>query len=301
MMTECTTATYEKIYYAMWEISQRYQDFTQFRVIGNSHDDRMLPMLEVGTGSHVMFCVSGLDGQNQQMPGLLLQMLREYCQFYESSWLLDDFYEVRKLLNEIRICFILMLNPDGYMVCQNGFGAIRNPIYRQMLRMQDTPLELFTGNGRGVCLDQNFPTNYYRKSQMGEEPASENETKAFIRILQEYESRGLIYFHESQQSMISVHAINNRYRLQNRRLARHLKKVSHYQVVKQSCDGEASASFDHSMGSLVQYYADRMKQPAFQIDIRIPPTEEISGPQYLQEIYREMHALPLEFLFSILE
>ena len=37
--------TYEKIYFALWELGQRYGNFVQFRVIGRSHDDRMIPMV----------------------------------------------------------------------------------------------------------------------------------------------------------------------------------------------------------------------------------------------------------------
>ena len=40
------SGTYEKLYYTMWEIGQRYGEFAQFRVIGRSHDDRMIPMLK---------------------------------------------------------------------------------------------------------------------------------------------------------------------------------------------------------------------------------------------------------------
>ncbi len=35
------------------------------------------------------------------------------------------------------ICFVPLLNPDGYEIYENDFFAIRNPIYRQMLRMQE--------------------------------------------------------------------------------------------------------------------------------------------------------------------
>ena len=34
--------TYEAIYYSLWEAARRYSGFTQFRVIGKSHDDRMI-------------------------------------------------------------------------------------------------------------------------------------------------------------------------------------------------------------------------------------------------------------------
>lgn len=36
--------TYEAIYYSLWEAARRYSSFTQFRVIGKSHDDRMIPI-----------------------------------------------------------------------------------------------------------------------------------------------------------------------------------------------------------------------------------------------------------------
>ena len=48
-----TSLSFENIYYSLWEIAGRYSSFCQFRVIGNSHDERMIPMLEVGTGAQM--------------------------------------------------------------------------------------------------------------------------------------------------------------------------------------------------------------------------------------------------------
>ena len=80
--------------------------FCQFRVIGNSHDERMIPMLEVGTGAQMIFCVAGINGTQALLPELLLKMAGEYCRAYECGWKLDEFYEVKKLLDKIRICLI---------------------------------------------------------------------------------------------------------------------------------------------------------------------------------------------------
>ena len=44
-MPDTRSCTYEDLYYEMWEISQRYSQITQFRVIGKSHDERMIPMV----------------------------------------------------------------------------------------------------------------------------------------------------------------------------------------------------------------------------------------------------------------
>lgn len=138
-MEAVTAYTYEKLYFSLWEIGQRYGSFAQFRVIGKSHDDRMIPMLEVGDGQTCIFCLSGLDGTDILMPAYLIQMAEEYCQFYECNWIMDENYNVRSLLNDVRICFVPLLNPDGYEICMRGYKAIRNPIFRQMLRMQNHP------------------------------------------------------------------------------------------------------------------------------------------------------------------
>ncbi|MFR3005094.1 MAG: M14 family zinc carboxypeptidase [Blautia faecis] len=229
-----TSLSFENIYYSLWEIAGRYSSFCQFRVIGNSHDERMIPMLEVGTGAQMIFCVAGINGTQALLPELLLKMAGEYCRAYECGWKLDEFYEVKKLLDKIRICLIPILNPDGYEIRQNGFGAIRNPVYRQMLRMQSIPAEDFGYNARGMDISHNFPTVHYIRSRMGEEPASENETKALIRIIQEYDGRGLLTFAQSGREIIYYHCQQGVGSLpKSYRLARHMQKSSSYHLERE--------------------------------------------------------------------
>ena len=62
-----TSLSFENIYYSLWEIAGRYSSFCQFRVIGNSHDERMIPMLEVGTGSWLLLWWRSLRSR-QELP-----------------------------------------------------------------------------------------------------------------------------------------------------------------------------------------------------------------------------------------
>ena len=110
--------TYENIYYLLWEAAQRYQKFTQFRVIGKSHDDRMIPMLEIGTGDICIFCIAGFSGTDGQMSDRLAETAVELCRNYECGWTVQEFYEVRKLLDQTRLCIIPVVNPDGYEISQ---------------------------------------------------------------------------------------------------------------------------------------------------------------------------------------
>ena len=48
---------------------------------------------------------------------------------------------------------IPMLNPDSYEICEYGYGAIHNPIHRQMLKMQDSE----TGGVHHKVSCENFP------------------------------------------------------------------------------------------------------------------------------------------------
>lgn len=54
-MPDTRSCTYEDLYYEMWEISQRYSQIAQFRVIGKSHDERMIPMVELGKRDKLYF------------------------------------------------------------------------------------------------------------------------------------------------------------------------------------------------------------------------------------------------------
>ncbi len=289
--------TYEKIYYTLWELAQRYTGFCQFRVIGKSHDDRMIPMLEIGNGETAVFCVSGLDGTGNLLPGLLTQMGEEYCRAYECGWQLEEFYEVKKLLDKIRICLIPLGNPDGYEISQRGFGSIRNPVFRQMLRMQSIKPADFGYNARGMDITHNFPTSHYVRSRMGEEPASENETKALIRIIQEYGGRGLLSFGQSGREIIYYHSEQGLGGLpKSYRLARHMQKTSTYHLEREQAPVRQKF---RGMGTIEQFYIQAKKQPAFSIKVPALETDRKAGEESKNKIYAEVHLLPLEYIFSL--
>ena len=290
--------TYEKAYCSLWELAQRYHTFTEFRVIGESHDARMIPMLEIGRGDTCVFCIGGMYGTDQFVPDFLVKTAEEYCQAAEYDWIMEDFYPVRKLLNHIRICLIPMMNPDGFEICRKGFRSVRNPIYRQMLKMQRVPREEFVTNARAVDLGKNFPTSSCIRQRISQQPESENETKALMRILQEYPSRGLLSFTQKEEGIVSYCKSQNFTNNQrSSRLARQLQK----------CAGNRSSGLFFSkrmnygqeqdgVGSPEQYYAEKIKQPSLEIEIPCP-TE--SSDEFIGHGYEKIKILPLEYIYSL--
>lgn len=233
------------------------------------------------------------------MPSYLLQMAEDYCQFYECEWIMDECYQVRSLLDHVRICFIPLLNPDGYEICRNGYTVIRNPVFRQMLRMQNCPHQSFICNARGIDLKTNFPTNYYVRKQIHQEPASENETKAVIHMFQEYRSAGLLSFGLAEKRIV-YYKQNNAfsYNQKSCRMARHLLKHSGSHLEREHRSNGDSVS-EKSTGSVEQFYAEVIRQPSLMIELPVYSYEEAWENGYRKKEYSEISLLPLEYIHSL--
>ena len=100
------------------------------------------------------------------MPSCLLRMAKEYCRAWECGWILEDLYDLKQLLSAWTICFIPLLNPDGYEICEKRLHTvIRNPVYRQMLRMQETACKEYFCNARGMNLQKKFSHKLLQKNE----------------------------------------------------------------------------------------------------------------------------------------
>ena len=75
--TDKTFCTYENIYYEMWEIAGRYTEIAQFQVIGKSHDDRMIPMVQIGK-DYFLYC--GFKWTGSMYAGISYAYAERICQ-----------------------------------------------------------------------------------------------------------------------------------------------------------------------------------------------------------------------------
>lgn len=286
-MTETVVFDYEQIYYTLLETARRYNSITQFRVIGKSHDERMIPMLEIGEGEETVFCIGGINGMDRLIPSCLLMMVQEYCRAWECKWKLDEIYDVRELLGRWKLCFIPILNPDGYEIYEKDYTVIRNPVYRQMLRMQETPCREYFCNARGMNIQKNFPTSYYRRYRIAHEPASENETKALIRILQEYQGRGFLSFCQAGKRIVYYRQPQSFASNQKSTLfARQIQKQSGFLTERFTVDRRPGRNEGAGEGTPERFFAEIMHQPSFRIELPVSS-------------YFQIHTIPLEYLFSL--
>ena len=261
--------TYDELYDAMELLAAAYSDFLIFRNIGLSHDNRPIPMIRLGLGEQVLICTAGVHGRESANPAVMVRMIEEYSEAYEKRTLLYDIYDVHKLCNTYSICFVPLVNPDGYETALQGFSGIRHPVLRHSMRMKEIDWSVWKYNARSVDINRNFPCKSYVQQQPEDYPGSENETKALIEL-----------FHSFLYNQKSF------------RMARQLQKICHYALGKK----EEEFLSVISGGNSVNYYSETFQKPAITIET-VP--DEASFPlsvDYQAETYAEIRSIPLAVL-----
>ncbi|BFL47342.1 M14 family zinc carboxypeptidase [Lactonifactor longoviformis] len=285
--------TYDELYDAMELLAAAYSDFLIFRNIGLSHDNRPIPMIRLGLGEQVLICTAGIHGRECVNPAVLVRMIEEYSEAYEKRTLLYDIYDVHKLCNTYSICFVPLVNPDGYETALQGFSGIRHPVLRHSMRMKEIDWSVWKYNARCVDINRNFPCKSYVQQQPEDYPGSENETKALIELFHSYETVAYLDFH-SRGRLIYYYrnAMPFLYNQKSFRLARQLQKICHYALGKK----EEEFLSVISGGNSVNYYSETFQKPAITIET-VP--DEASFPlsaDYQAETYAEIRSVPLAVL-----
>ena len=293
----------EKIYVCkelhtrMQKLARQYPQFIHLDVIGSSHDGREILSLTMGNPRKVLFCTAGVHGRESINPIILIQIMEEYARAYQQKLPIQEQTDtVYELLREYGICFVPLVNPDGYEIASRGFSQIQNPKLRQELQLQDIPAKEWKCNARGVDINRNFPCQSYRPQSSGDSPASEKETKALIHLFHSCDSVGYIDFH-SRGKIIYYYrqAMSGAYNQYSRKLAKYLQGLSNYEI------GGADSEFytPYSGGNSVNYYSEVLKKPALTVET---VEESASFPlhtKYRKETYEEIHAIPLGILSQI--
>lgn len=284
--------TYDKIMELISMLITKYEKQIVLKVIGESHDKRKIPLLQIGKGKEALICSAGVHGRESVNPLLLLKMVEDYCKASASGEQIES-YNVAKLLNQYMICFIPLLNPDGYVIALESFNKIRNPILRQNAKIRNVSHEDWKYNGRGVDINRNFPAKSYVKQSPDDYPISEPETKALINVFHEYPTVAYLDFH-SRGKIIYYYrgAMSFLYNQRQQYLAERLKKITNYSLGTK----EEELLTKVSGGNTVHYYSEYSGKPAITVETVEEEAEFPLDVNYQISTYEEIHTIPLGLL-----
>lgn len=287
--------SFQDICTSMQILSECYSDFTICRIVGTSQDDRTIPMLRMGFGTRNLICTAGIHGRESVNPVLMLRMMEDYAQSFRFRQKIGG-YDVSDLLHQFSICFLPVVNPDGYEIATQGFDVISNPIYRRMARSRNISSENWKYNARGVDINRNFPCKSYVQQQLYEYPGSESETQMLMRVFRDYETAAYLDFH-SRGKIIYYYrnAMPHTYNQKCRQLAKELQHVSGYALGRK----EEELLSRVSGGNSVHFYSELTGNPAITIETLPQDAPFPPGVNCQKDTYEEIKSIPLSLLSSL--
>ncbi|MGF7143983.1 g-D-glutamyl-meso-diaminopimelate peptidase [Anaerotaenia torta] len=311
---------YDKFVKAAKSLAKQYESILEYVTIGESHDNRDIILLKLGLGQKHLVCCGGVHAREIINPIVLLRITEYYADLYlnyrqqkrdlkkklgsphirpEGEGTLLTMYGemlygafIHELLHTYTILMVPLLNPDGYMIAQKGFGSIRDPGLREQCQAIGRCYLEWKGNARGVDINRNFPSQFWVRKFEGDHPASENETQALIRLFQEYNTSGFLDFHSRGKE---IYYYRNRmpdsYNSRQLEIAERLCRIANYELVPP----EEEIGIGDSGGNTVHYYSEYFHKPALTIETVEDEAGFPMGDRYRISTFEELKLLISEF------
>ena len=266
-------------------LAKKYNNIINNVTIGQSHDNRDIVMLRLGSGRrYILFC-AGVHGRETINPIVLMKITEYYAKQYEQFKGVKDKFEqtlsmpasnieeqydnmifgkcVYELLQTYTILMIPLLNPDGYMISLYGYKTINHPDLQKKLRRMNQNYSEWKFNGRGVDINRNFPCRSWKPKNAGDYAASENETKALIQVFHQYRIRCFLDFHSRGKALYYYrNSMTKDYNDKQLYIANRLKNITKYELK----EPENEIDYGDSGGNTVHYFSEHFFKPAFTIE-----------------------------------
>jgi g-D-glutamyl-meso-diaminopimelate peptidase len=316
---EETDFLYDKYIRAAKCLAKQYDSILKYVTIGETHDNRDIILLKLGLGQKYIICCGGVHGRETVNPIVLLKIIEYYADLYmnfrqqklalkkkleKPNVHIKEEYEhmlygacIYELLQTYTILFVPMLNPDGYMIAQKGFGILRDIHLREACEKSNIDYREWKANGRGIDINRNFPSQFWKQKFGGDFPASEEETKALIRLFHEYQSIGFLDFHSRGREIYYYrNKMPESYNKKQLDIAIRLCAITEYTLVPP----EEEIDVGDSGGNTVHYYSEYFHKPAITIETVEDEAEFPLEHTYRASTFREIMLLISEFGFMLL-
>lgn len=268
------------------ELSEKYKSL-RLTTCGKSLLDKDIFSLVIGEGKRNIVYVGGTHGIEWLTSLLLLKFTENLAIAYEKQDLLSGF-DIKNILENVRLIIIPELNPDGIEIAIKGAEACE--------KYKDADIEickgdfgLWSANARGVDINHNFNADWYSLREAEKEaginspspsrfgglfPESEPETQAITRLCRNIPLDMLITFHSQGEEIFYEYGKNTPEKALH--IAKMLSALTDYTLVKN--EGL------YSSGGLKDWFIEEFGRPAFTV-----------------EIGKGKNPLPLEYIDAIYE
>jgi len=177
------------------KLESMYPDIISVSEIGNSVENRQIISVRLGKGSGKIIMVGSHHAREYITSTFLMKMIDEYAFAYYSTGMLGS-YDIKSLLDAVTIHVVVMLNPDGVNLVQNGPDAVADRKALDSMKMIKPSYREWKNNINGVNLNTNYPAEWEAKQSTkspdsekfkGPYPGSEPETQALMAYTKKHD------------------------------------------------------------------------------------------------------------------
>lgn len=200
--------TYEMMVRDIKELTNRYPDIIQHKIIGTSEYNRPIYAVSLGTGNAHTFINGSHHAREWITTNLNMYMIEQYAKMYSGNQSFGN-YNVKKVLDETTIWFVPMVNPDGVTLQQFGLSKFPSNIHSSLIKMNDgsTNFQRWKANAKGVDLNRQYNANWANitnnyssprwSNHKGYAPEQAAETKTLVKFTSEINPEMAVSYHSS--------------------------------------------------------------------------------------------------------
>lgn len=187
MVDVTTPESYSSLLEAVVTLRSEYSESLKCFTLGTTATGKAIPMVTMGSGEKKALVVGGLHAREHLTTKYLLRVIEEYCFANEKGDGKYGDYDIKALLSEYTVYIVPCLNPDGLDIVLSKL-SVKDGVYVDVLSE-------YKANYNGVDLNRNFPLAWELRNNgtkrpagyffKGYEAASENETKAIMKLCED--------------------------------------------------------------------------------------------------------------------
>lgn len=285
--------SYEEMEYHLKVFSYLYPELTKLVEFGNSVEGRSLYALTVGTGPKEILMDGSMHAREYMTTNVLLEMIDEYITSYTTKTKYGK-YDMGALLNQVRITFVPMMNPDGVTLVQRGTGAVKNG--KAVAKWNgNTSIKRWKANMRGVDLNRNFEGGWAGaktseapsfKNYKGTAVFSEPESRALRKFVGQHNFANYISYHSSGQVIYYYHKQTGQQLKRDLALAKKISSVTGYSIM-------APIQGLKGSGASADWFIKTYKKPGITIEIAPYVGESVVPFSHWSRVWKQNRTIGL--------
>ncbi len=250
------------------KLKKHFLSIISIQKIGKSVMGKPIHALVIGSGKKEVFYSAGWHANEWLTSKFLMVFLKQLLQCYQSN--LSFFhYNIREILNEVKLYIVPMVNPDGVELVQQGIYE-EHPFYESVLKINKGArrFDHWSSNIRGVDLNHQWPAGWdieakespqvpWPRHYSGTAPLTEPEVKAVYHLTQRHNFAYVLAFHS--QGQLIYWGYKNLEPKKSKEMVERLSLASSYEPIRTA----------DSDGGYKDWFIQETGKPGFTIEVGV--------------------------------